>query len=389
MRPGETEVALVLNGQPVSSCRVIPLTLRVGAATIRIDGIGEVGTHEEHRNRGYSRRVLTAALAFMTAGDAALAMLYGIPNFYPRLGYTPVGPEHTVSIPQRVPVPDLPAGWSVRLITPDLMPACQILYNRETARATGAAVRTPGVYPWTVLQQVAAGEGQDECRVLIDPLGEVAGYAWRLPDSWPVTMVGWEHRQSLVLGEVVARDAPAANALLTVCQRWVADEAEKRGQVLVSAVLGLPPESTMAAAAMRGAATFQQRYSGSGDFMARTVHTGRLLRQLSPELSVRLGAALSTFQGMLRLETEDGAAILRISPGEVAVLDDPEHLAADIPATHVVRLPQTTVARLALGAFQPRDLLALLQEPPQGVVHDTLEAMFPPRHPHIYYPDRF
>src|SRR5258708_3422206 len=93
-RPGETEIRLVVEGQQVSSCKVFPLTLRVGAATVRIDGMGEVGTHEEHRNRGYSRRVLDAALDRMAAGDAALSVLYGIPNFYPKFGYVTVGPEY-------------------------------------------------------------------------------------------------------------------------------------------------------------------------------------------------------------------------------------------------------------------------------------------------------
>jgi hypothetical protein len=46
------------------------------------------------------------------------------------------------------------------------------------------------------------------------------------------------------------------------------------------------------------------------------------------------------------------------------------------------------LARLALGAFGA-DLLALLEKPPAGVAHTLIEALFPPRHPHVSIPDRF
>jgi len=88
-RPGEVGVDLLLEGRPISTCAIIPLTLRIGAATVRMDGIGMVGTLPQYRGRGYARRLLSAALAHMAAGDAALTMLYGIPNFYLQFGYTP------------------------------------------------------------------------------------------------------------------------------------------------------------------------------------------------------------------------------------------------------------------------------------------------------------
>src|SRR5438128_905137 len=55
----------------------------------------------------------------------------------------------------------------------------------------------------------------------------------------------------------------------------------------------------------------------------------------------------------------------------------------------VVRLPQTTLARLALGAYAPADPLARLERPPAGQTRALLEALFPLRHPHLSLPDRF
>src|SRR5262249_10763087 len=81
---GSTRVDLMDGERSVSRLWVIPLTIRIGAATVRMDGIGGVGTEEDCRHRGYSRRVLEATVDWMRRGDAALSMLYGIPNFYPK-----------------------------------------------------------------------------------------------------------------------------------------------------------------------------------------------------------------------------------------------------------------------------------------------------------------
>src|SRR5438270_9205369 len=82
-REGSTGVDLTIAGQRVSGCQIIPLTLRIGDAGIRVDGIGMVETAEAYRLRGFSRRVLTSAIEHMERGDAALSMLYGIDDFYP------------------------------------------------------------------------------------------------------------------------------------------------------------------------------------------------------------------------------------------------------------------------------------------------------------------
>jgi hypothetical protein len=53
-----------------------------------------------------------------------------------------------------------------------------------------------------------------------------------------------------------------------------------------------------------------------------------------------------------------------------------------------VRLPQTELARLALGAFAPGDVLARLPTPPDAVTAELIGVLFPRRHPHMWVPDR-
>src|SRR5215211_2455125 len=84
---GTTEVILRADGHEVSRALIVPLLMRIGKAVVRMDGIGGVGTDEPFRRRGYSRRVMVAAVDAMRSGDAALSTLYGIQDFYPKFGF--------------------------------------------------------------------------------------------------------------------------------------------------------------------------------------------------------------------------------------------------------------------------------------------------------------
>ena len=116
----------MLGERIVSWLWIVPFTLHIGKATVRMDGIGGVNTEEDCRHRGYSRRVLEATVARMKQGDAALSMLYGIPHFYPKFGYTTAGPDHFISLSRVTEATSLPGGWRVRPFTPADMPVVRV-----------------------------------------------------------------------------------------------------------------------------------------------------------------------------------------------------------------------------------------------------------------------
>ena len=84
--------------QDVSCLWIHEYQMRFGLAQLKLGGIAGVGTIEEHRNRGYSRRVMEDSTAFMTENGFDVAMLFGIPNFYPKFGYATVLPETWVEL---------------------------------------------------------------------------------------------------------------------------------------------------------------------------------------------------------------------------------------------------------------------------------------------------
>ena len=119
---GSVRAELIIDGECASWLTIVPFTIRIGAAEVRMDGIAGVGTHEKHRMKGYSRRVFEAAVPPMAAGDAAITMLYGIRDFYPKFGYATAGPGHHIYLTDLNLNSELARGWSVRPFAAEDLP---------------------------------------------------------------------------------------------------------------------------------------------------------------------------------------------------------------------------------------------------------------------------
>jgi hypothetical protein len=400
-----TRAELLIEERAVSRLWIVPFTLTIGAARVRMDGIGGVGTDEEHRRRGYSRQVLEATVRRMREGDAALSMLYGIRDFYPKFGYATAGPDHFIRLTDLSPDAAMPAGWSARSIAPGDLATARRLYDLSTARTVGASVRREDGegHTWSRLRKVAEGTADDACRVVVNPEGVVAGYVWQGKPFWYHDMLRHDHSNALILSEVMAAGPAAADAALAACRIWAAEEARRREKPVREVLLSHPPEGLVAAAAMRQDAAIDLRFSACGSSMARVLNVERLLRALAPELAARAQAARLPIAGTLRIEAVDeettpveappfaGGATLEIGPDGVTVAPRPPSVTGHRApgADFTLRLPQAELARLALGVFPPGDVLARLPSPPDAVTAELVGFLFPRRHPHMWIPDRF
>jgi hypothetical protein len=402
---GSSEVLLELGGQKISRVVIIPMFMRIGAAVVRMDGIGGVRTDEAFRNRGYSRRVMSKALEQMRAGDAALSMLFGIPDYYQRFGYETVGPEYRVVLPfqatARIPR-SLPTAWQFRSLRLDDLPSVMRLYHVNTRRATGALLRhdagddpaelvrlaqcdprawTIGRRAWDRLRSVVTDPGEDACRVLLDPSGTITAYAWRGANqrNWWMTVRRRHHPQAFHLAEAMARDPVAADVLLAACQMWAADAGEAYDAV----ALAMPPEGPLAwAAAYQGGQHFSA-FSHSGDFMGRVIDLERLVAQLVPEFTARVRAKGWRSSWCLTFVTEEGEASLGITPDGATT----EQVKGERQWT--IALSQAMLTKLCLGGFDTDDILARLPSRPEAEAATLLRVLFPRRLPHIFPVDRF
>jgi len=374
---GWTKVALEIGEQDVSRTFVIPLTLRIGEATVRMDGIGGVATDEQHRRCGYSRRVLESAVAHIREGDAPLSTLYGIQDFYPKFGYSTVGSEPILRLLNVDEERNLAPGCQSRPGRPADLPRIGTLYSDGTRDAVGAVIRDRDSAAWT--QMVASlAEGRDDVLVVTDEADEVIAYAWRAPACW--WMQAWERHDPapLKIAEAFAMTPRAADSLLAACRAWAAPREH------ATIEFAIPPAGHLGMAAMLQNTVTSRRHARDAEFMGRSTGVLDLMTALAPELTCRWRSARTTWRGTLEIRTEDDTVSLMVGEDEVTVssasaVGGTEHLAIEISCG--------TVARLALGAFDPEPLLARAGTSPD--VSNVLAVLFPRRDGYIYPPDRF
>jgi predicted acetyltransferase len=385
--PDATKLSLLEAGVEIAHLFIIPFRVRVGQAVVRVDGIGDVWTDEAHRNQGHARRLMEEAVRRMRAGDGALSVLYGIPDFYPKFGYASAGSEQIIVLHELTPGPALPPGWRVRRATPADLPAIQALYDQTTAGVVGAAVREPpgpswSGRPWAKLAAGLERHDANECRVVETPDGRVAASCWRGADAaWFVAASQEWSPETMAFAEVLAESRDAADAVLGVCCSWAREESAHRERPVTSVTLGVPLDGLVGRSAAFYDARLIASHHRSGGFMVRALDPQRLLTQLLPELRTRL-ADVQTQVDVLSIATEEGDVTLRRGP------DAPMVVTAGDPLAVSAALPQPTLAQLALGAFPPADLLARLDVPPEPSAIELLVRLFPQRRPHIYPPDR-
>lgn len=373
---GSTRTALYLGEREASRAFIVPFTLRYGVATLRMDGIGDVATPEDLRQRGYSRRVMEAAVERMHTGDAPVTMLYGIQDFYPKYGYATLGPETVLRL-EAGDAPSMPSGWIAHPATVADLDAIARIYDRMTATATAAVVRSAAGGAWAALRDEITA-GQDECRVAVGPDGVVGGYAWRGSSFWWLRQ--WENYMpgGLKLAEAFAVDADAADAVLALCAAW----ATERDAGVIE--FGVPDDGPLGLALKLRTSLLIRRPTRDGEFMGRVTGAAALMRAIQPELERVWAGSTVRYRGDLVIDTGEDAVRLRLSPTDVQVVED---INADGGKELRAAIAPGELARLVFGGMQPADQLARLGLPPAVVV--PLVALFPRRFPYIYPPDRF
>ena len=373
-----TTVVLTIDDVTISRATIVPMTIRIGAASVRMDGIGGVGTDDAHRHRGYSRRVMDYAVELMKQGDAPLTTLYGIPHFYPKFGYATVGGEAIIRLVSLDEDNQVPEGSHSRRGRPADLPRLKTLYRDGTREAVGALVRPDDGIGWRHMKTSLTDDG-DDCIVITDEADEVVAYAWRSSKSW--WMQQWSRRDAEVfkVAEAFAVSPRAADALLAACRQWAA----AHGASMVE--LAIPGNGVLGMSAALQSSAIATRYERDAEFMGRSTGVHDLMTALQPELERRWRAARAGWTGTLELRTGEDAVGIALGEEDVAIV--PVHDSDDRADTLVIESSPGNVARLVLGSFDPAELLARSGTSPDAI--EVMAVLFPKRHPHIAPADRF
>lgn len=134
------KVEILHEGRSISGLWIVDRDMRIGAASVRIAGIAGVGTANEHRKKGLALRVLRRSLEFMDEEGYDASFLYGIRDFYHRVGFATCFPEHNIVVDTRS-AETASSRLRTRRMKPEDLAQVRSLYERQNRERTGAAAR--------------------------------------------------------------------------------------------------------------------------------------------------------------------------------------------------------------------------------------------------------
>jgi len=352
-KPLFTKIDLMHGEKSISRLQVWDLTMRIDRARVRCGGIGAVGTDPEWRGRGLSRRVIEHAMEWMAEQGYQVSALFGIPDYYPKYGFSVALVDTVISMATR-DLESAPQRFKARRMAPEDAPAVLALYEHNRGRHTGSMVRDPSV--WKRFRLGSSWTDRVGAFVLCEG-DEIVGYASYNLDYWRYG-----------IGEVGYRDASVFDGLL-------AEIGRRAVQLCVERVpITTPLDDPFCTHCRRYGCEVKTTYPRQGGGMVRIIDQASTLEQVQPVLAERLERSGLGWSGKLTLSTELGATTLDLGSGAESI---------------DLALPQTLLTQWLLGY---RDIVEGLDAEDKTLDAETvslLEVLFPMGQPHVWLADRF
>ena len=350
--------------QDISRLWIHEYQMRFGTARLKLGGIAGVGTNEEHRNRGYSRRVMEDSTAFMTENGFDVAMLFGIPDFYPKFGYATALPETWVEL-DTAEAQAAVSTYQTRKFESGDVPKILALYAANNADRTGTPLRDGT--RWKEFKMGSNFGIDADPFVVLNEAGEVIGY-----------FVCDETEENCILCDIGFQNRTIFETIV----RFLGDRAKRIGAAQIKC--SMPADHPFAIFCRRyGCQTNTQNPKNRGGMM-RIINQSSTLKRITGELEKRLrrSAHLSQWSGKILISTELGQDCLGIDRGRVA------HTSSKANAFRL-GVPQDKLIQLIMGRRSIEDLAVEPDVSVTGGIIPVLDALFPLGYPHVWWPDRF
>ena len=352
------------NEQDISRLWIHEYQMRFGTAQLKLGGVAGVGTIEEHRNKGYSRRVMDDSTAFMTENGFDVAMLFGIPNFYPKFGYATVLSETWMELDTEEAQAAVATYQIRKFETPDV-PTILALYAANNAERTGTPLRDEN--RWKEFKMGSGFSVVADPFVVLNEVGEVIGY-----------FVCDQTEEKCILCDIGFQDRTIFETIV----RFLADRAKRVEAAQIEC--SMPADHPFAIFCRRyGCRTDIQNPKNHGGMM-RIINQSSTVKGITGELEKRLrrSAHLSQWSGKILISTELGQDCLGIDRGRVT------HTNSKANAFHL-EVSQDKLIQLMMGRRSTEDLVIEPDVSVTGGIIPVLDALFPLGYPHVWWPDRF
>ena len=369
---GQTRV-VVVDGEIVATLRIWDRTIRVGATAVKMGGIGGVGTHPDHRRRGYASAMLRDAGDWMGSRGYLTSVLFTevATEFYRRHGWASVpmtgfriaAPGASATLPE----PGGGAGeWRVEAFDEARdLDAAVGLYDRYNIALSGALVRDRPYWD----SEPARIRGILPAAVALDAGGNLRGY------------LNYEIEEGQATVCELAVDETAASATDALVRHFLRECAARGAGEIVGELPHRHPLVDLLCEYCGG----DLELTGNAATMWKAVDPPGLLSALLPELQQRV-EAVAPEPAALPFQFDGEPCSLALD------LAGRLHLDAEPPAGGALPLRGEMLWRLLLGESAWSDIEA--SPPVRGEAVDPaqsrlLAALFPRRQVIYWAPDHF
>lgn len=356
-RREHTRIAL-WNGKLAGALRINSETIRLGEARLKTGGLGWVSTIPRYRKKGVASALVLDALDYLQRRNYHVSMLFGIPNFYHRFGFTVTLAEHNAVIEAGEAATADKKGLRLRSAKPGDIPAIQKIHAAGDAATACSLLRSSA-------HITSQWEHWKAARVLTNGQGRVMGYVH-----------GEREADCFVVKEADVADANATGDLLHVCARLAADEALARIRFHV------PPTHSLARFLLQYQSIHEMHILGVPYGMMALVNTGETLESMIPEWESHLQhSALRDQRIEATLLVDREAWRIRANKGAIDV--------AQATGSNKITLTPGNLIHLITGYRHAEDILNQKRRMLTPNARALVETIFPKRNPYVWLLDRF
>jgi predicted acetyltransferase len=356
-RPEHTRVALI-NGEIAGALRVTTEVIRLGEARLKMGGLGWVSTVAEHRHKGVSTALVRATLHYMSARGYHVSMLFGIPNFYHRFGYTTTLADYFVTLDAKEAARASTQYVLARPIKPGDLPVMQRIHAANDADVACSLLRSTAhlTNKW---HKIKGAE------VLTNTQGRVLAYVLGAPDG-----------DAFLVTEAGIESPASAPALIAHCARRAQDA------LLPMVRFAVPPNHAVGRALRQYESTHETRLCRERGGMMTLLDAAEAIENLLPEWEARVAeSALAGVRTEVTLLVDGAPYRVRATRGALDV--------APGIGSNKFSVSGQELIQLLTGYTHVAEVLHARRRLITADGQALLEALFPKRDPYVHLLDRF
>jgi len=338
---------------------VVRFRIRAGKAPLQCAGLAWVGTDSRFQKQGWGRRLMETILERLSKQEVPAAMLFGIPDYYHRFGFSACLPDYEQRAPSSLLL-RLEAPHPVSSFKDKHTEGVQSVYTFHMKNRNASVIRTPKRWQCVLKRQSPTWVSK------APKTGRITGYlAWGRDGN------------RVVVHEAGCRDLQAASSLL----KRLGKKAEEEKAYEVQ--LNLPPDDPFARLAFLEGADIRLHIHKNGGGMLGMIRSDKAVEALSSSFLHALANSQwrdKTFG--FRVEGEQGGHTFRWRKGTLVRIpsEKPQHL---------LHLTSIGFVQALTGFSSMDELLGLGEASCRTSSLPLWRILFPQAYPYVCPADRF